>query len=373
MAVSWMASFVASMIIAALLIPVIIRVSLRKGWIDMPNHRKVHSAPIPRLGGVAIYLALIVVSLVISFSLKSTELGVLLAGLTAIFGMGIVDDRMELSAKLKFVIQIAVAVAISAMGIRIHSLHGLLGINQLPVVVQYLLTTIVMVGLINAYNLIDGVDGLAGGLAFINSLVFALLFMREGQFAYALFSFALAGSILGFLFFNFRNAKIFMGDGGSLLIGFSMAFLGVVYYNIPLQSMSYNHLNYYTMVFASMLIPAYDTMRVFAERMMGGKSPFVADTNHIHHLLLKTGFNSVKVDATLYGANILLLVIAFYMKGVVLKFSLVYLFIVAGFSSELITLRMWVLNLLEKKELESRMVNYKNRNYIMYKHLIEKS
>ena len=372
LALLWVASFVVSMIIAVLLIPVIIKVSRRKGWLDMPNQRKVHSIPIPRLGGVAIFTAIITVSLTISILLKSSELGVLLAGLTIIFGLGIVDDRVELSAKLKFLFQIGVAVAVSAMGIRIQSLHGLMGVNQLPVVLQYLLTTIVIVGLINAYNLIDGVDGLAGGLAFINSLVFALLFLQEGQLIYTLFSFTLAGAILGFLFFNFRKAKIFMGDGGSLLIGFSMAFLGIVYYNIPLQSMSNNHLNYYAMVFASMLIPAYDTLRVFAERILSGKSPFMADANHVHHLLLKMGFNSVKVDATLYGTNILLIIIAFYLKGVVLEFSLVYLFIVAGLSSELITLRMWMINLFARKELENKLIIIKKRNNIMYKHLIEK-
>ncbi len=371
--ISALAGFIISLIISALLIPLIIRISNKKGWLDMPNERKVHSTPIPRLGGVAIFIAIIVTSLIISFFLKSTSLGLLLTGITVIFAMGIVDDRLELSPKIKFIIQIAVAATVAMTGVRIQSLHGLLGINDIPIAVQYLLTIIVMVGLINAYNLIDGVDGLAGGLTFINSLVFAILFLLEKQYTYALFSIILAGSILGFLFFNFRKAKIFMGDGGSLVMGFAMAFLSIVYYNIPLQSSENIHLNYYSIVYASMLIPTYDTLRVFAERILNGKSPFIADKNHIHHLLLKTGFNSVKVDITLYSANILLLIIAFNMKGIFLEFSYIYLFIIAGFSSELITFRMWIMNLVVKKYIKKQFIGYKNRNYIMYKHLIEKS
>ncbi len=361
--------FIISLSISASLIPVIIKTSIKHGWVDMPNHRKIHKTPIPRFGGIAIFsgffFPVFVYSLVWNHSLLPY-----LTAISFIFFMGISDDNKDLPATLKFALQIVITTGVAAYGIRIESLHGILNIYTLPVPVQYLLTIIIITGLINAYNLIDGIDGLAGGLTLINSIIFGILFISKHNLPLALLSFSLGGAALGFLFFNFKKAKIFMGDGGSLTIGITLALLGIAYFRLPETENSAMNLNLHLLVYASMLLPVYDTLRVFMERISRGISPFTAEKNHIHHLLLKTGFDQVKTVTLIYGYNFSLIILSLLLKGHWLKYGAFYLFFTAVLLSELITLKMLVQSIFRKRTIKSDLNKIINRNYLLERNII---
>jgi UDP-GlcNAc:undecaprenyl-phosphate GlcNAc-1-phosphate transferase len=283
--------FVSAFVVTLLTIPPIISLIKRYGLYDMPNARKEHSNPVPTMGGIAI-VAGMMLSLFLWFPF-SNEVGqvAFFFSITVLFGVGIMDDLRDLSAKYKFIIQIGLAFIIALSGIRIESFDGLFGINELPVFSQYTFTILAIVGITNAFNLVDGIDGLAGGLGFMSLVTLGMFLTISGDNNTALIAFALAGGIMAFLYFNFNPARIFMGDTGSLVLGFVIAVLCIrllqvnVYADAPLLE--------HTPVFVLgiVLIPVFDTIRVFAIRIWRGKSPFEADRIHIHHLLTNAGFS----------------------------------------------------------------------------------
>ena len=201
------------------------------------------------------------------------------------------DDLKDLSAKYKFVIQLALAVLIALSGIRITSFDGLFGIYGLPLTAQYTFTVLAIVGITNAFNLIDGIDGLAGGLGFMSLITLGLFLTMSGDINTALIAFALAGGFLAFLYFNFNPARIFMGDTGSLMLGFVVAVLAIRLLQVNIASVHPVLSNAPVFILGIVLIPVFDTLRVFAVRIWRGKSPFEADKTHIHHLLTNKGYS----------------------------------------------------------------------------------
>jgi len=208
-----------------------------------------------------------------------------------LFGMGITDDLKDLSAKYKFIVEIALAVLVTLSGVRITSFGGLFGLNELPISAQYIFTILAMAGITNAFNLIDGIDGLAGGLSFMSLIILGIFLTICGDKSFALIAFAMAGGVLAFLYFNMNPAKIFMGDTGSLVLGFVIAILctRLIQFNSSLTQPVLK--NSPLIALAIVLIPVFDTMRVFAYRIWKGKSPFHPDKTHIHHLLTNAGFS----------------------------------------------------------------------------------
>jgi len=283
--------FVTAFVITLLAIPPIIGLIRRYGLYDMPNARKEHNNPVPTLGGVAIVAGMIL-SLVVWFPFSS-EMGQVcfFLAIAILFGLGIMDDLKEVSAKYKFIIQIALAFLIALSGIRIYSFDGLFGIRELPVVSQYLLTILAITGVTNAFNLIDGIDGLAGGLGFMSLMTLGIFLTTGRDNNTALVAFALAGGILAFLYFNFNPARIFMGDTGSLVLGFVVAVLCIRLLQVnsfgPTPALPHTPVFVLGIVF----LPVFDTMRVFSIRIWNGKSPFQPDRIHIHHLLTNAGFS----------------------------------------------------------------------------------
>ena len=200
------------------------------------------------------------------------------------------DDLKDLAARYKLVIEAGMASLLAVSGIRITSFGGLFGITELHIVAQYVVTVVTIVGITNAFNLIDGIDGLAGGLGFMSLVTLGIFLTISKDLNYAMIAFALAGALLGFLYFNFNPAKIFMGDTGSLVLGFVIAVLCV-------QLMKVNALytapivpNIYVFTLGIVMIPVFDTLRVFGTRIWKGRSPFSADKTHIHHLLTNKSF-----------------------------------------------------------------------------------
>ncbi|HSV11443.1 MAG TPA: MraY family glycosyltransferase [Hanamia sp.] len=298
-------------------IPVIIEVAKDKKLFDMPGGRKVHDAVIPTLGGLGIFAGFIIAMLIGVPPSEASVLQYFIAAIMIIFFMGIKDDILILTATKKFVGQlIAAAILIKFAGIRITDMYGMMGINTLSPTVSFLITLFTIVVITNSFNLIDGVDGLAGSLGLLTSITFGGYFYLSGQVMYSVIALSLTGSLIAFLIYNFNPAKIFMGDTGSLLIGLINSILVIKFINIasgpasafPLQSAP-------AIGFSILLVPLFDTLRVVSHRILSRRSPFSPDRNHIHHFLLDLGLNHKKVAFTCVTANILFIIIAYFLRA----------------------------------------------------------
>ncbi len=284
-------SFLTAFVVAMVIIPPLIRLSGKFQLFDNPGGRKEHRSPVPTMGGIAIFAGMMTALLLwFPFTGVITQAGFFFS-LFALLALGMMDDMHDLSAKYKFVIQLSLALIIALSGIRITSLEGIFGIYELPLLTQYSLTCIVIVGITNAFNLIDGIDGLAGGLGFMSLVMLGIFLGMVKDSQTALIAFALAGGVLAFLYFNFNPARIFMGDTGSLVLGFVIAVLSIRFMQVSVIHPEPALPPAPVIVMAVVLIPMFDTLRVFATRIWYGKSPFVADRIHIHHLLTNQGFS----------------------------------------------------------------------------------
>lgn len=324
-------------------IPVVIKTALKKNLVDNPNERKMHKTPIPTLGGVAIFIGILCASAIWIGYYYSLELLLIFVSVTILFITGIVDDLTDMSALKKLAIQIFVSLIVAWCGVRIQSLGGIFGIYEIPVILQYLITIALVAGVTNAFNLIDGIDGLAGGITFINAIFLGLILLFSDKIEFAFIAFSLAGALLAFLKYNFNPAKIFMGDTGSLIIGFIMAVIGISALQCNssiLSSTTAYSPSLFILITGIILLPVYDMLRVFFVRIvLEHKSPFSADKNHTHHLLIETKFNHKKATIVLYISNIIIIITAFFLRGFDPVFSICLLFILAVILSEGITLK----------------------------------
>ena len=305
-------------VISFIAIPTIIRVAEEKGLFDIPDARKLHTKPIASLGGVGIFIGFLL-SLLLTISLqKAPEFQFFYAAAVLVFFLGIKDDILILSASKKFLGQLlAAAIVIHLAGIRIDSMHGFLGIYQLPDLISYPLSYITIVVIVNAFNLIDGVDGLASSLGILTTAVFGTYFTMAHMPSYALLSFAFTGALSAFLVYNYHPAKIFMGDSGSLLLGLVNAILVIKFITVadavngtfPISSSV-------AIGFSILLVPLLDTLRVFGVRISQGRSPFSPDRNHIHHLLLDRGLKHNQVTLLCLLMNVSFIALAYWGRSV---------------------------------------------------------
>ena len=298
-------------------IPVIIQVAKSKKLFDEPDERKVHKTVIPTLGGLGIFAGFILASLMGVPAGTSAELQYIAAACIVIFFLGIKDDIMILSASKKFIGQlIAAGILIKFGGIQITSMHGFMGIHELSHTASIIFTVFTIIVITNSFNLIDGVDGLAGSLGLLTSLVFGSYFALNGNIIYAVLALSLAGSITGFLIYNFSPAKIFMGDTGSLLLGLINSVLVIKFINIAGTATSPIHFTAAPAIgFAILIIPLFDTLRVFTLRILDRRSPFSPDRNHVHHFLLDLGLSHRMVTFTCITANIIFIATAYFLRN----------------------------------------------------------
>ncbi|MES2561013.1 MAG: MraY family glycosyltransferase [Bacteroidota bacterium] len=311
-------SFLTSLLVVIFGIPSIITVAKQKGLYDTPDHRKLHTNKIPRLGGLAIIAGFSIAVSIWGIPTEiSSRLQYLQAALIILFFSGLKDDVVMLTPMKKLMSQLlATSLVVIGEDIRITSFYGLFGVNELATWVSYALSIFTIVVVTNAFNLIDGIDGLAGGLGFIISVTFGLWFNFIDQVGWSIISFSLAGALIGFLVFNFNPAKIFMGDAGSLCTGFLLSIMAVQFieFNRPEVQNFYKITTAPVIAIAILVIPLYDTMRVFTVRLLKKKSPFSADRNHLHHILLNTGLGHKEVSLILYIVNIVFVLIGFLLK-----------------------------------------------------------
>jgi UDP-GlcNAc:undecaprenyl-phosphate/decaprenyl-phosphate GlcNAc-1-phosphate transferase len=307
-----------SFAITFLAIPVIISVAEMKKLYDIPDERKIHQAPIPSLGGVGIFAGFVLASLLtIGFSTAS-EFQFYMAAALVIFFLGVKDDILVISPIKKFIGQVLAAFLIVYKGgIQIESMHGFLGLYDLPEMYSLVLTYLTVIVIINSFNLIDGVDGLAGTLGLMSTLIFGFYFLNINQLPYAILAFSLAGSLSAFLIFNFQPARIFMGDTGSLLIGLINAILVVKFINLAgSPAAKYPILESPAIGFSILLIPLLDTVRVFGIRIIHRRSPFSPDRNHVHHLMLDKGLSHRTITLTLVGINLLFIGLTYAFRNI---------------------------------------------------------
>lgn len=294
---------VIAFILGLFIVPLVIAFSEKKGLMDQPNARKIHSHPIPRLGGVSIWVCTVLsffALIILSYYPHRSLLSGLLLGSSLMFLLGLVDDIYGLSAKFKFIIQISIATIVFCLGVKITSVFvpfiGLVGLHPL---LSYILTIGWIVGISNAVNFIDGVDGLAGSVITISSVTLGLIAVAlvPSDVVISLVAFILAGSMLGFLTYNFHPAKIFMGDSGALFAGFLLATLSVMY------SMKSADCKMYIPLLV-LAVPILDITFSSLRRILKGTSPFVADAEHIHHKLLNLGLSQNKAVLLLVAFTI---------------------------------------------------------------------
>jgi UDP-GlcNAc:undecaprenyl-phosphate/decaprenyl-phosphate GlcNAc-1-phosphate transferase len=309
-------AFFMSAIIAAMSMPRVIRLSVKKRLMDNPdNGRKQHKNPTPTLGGVGIFFGFILSASVLGGFIPAEGYPFLVAAMVLLFIVGVKDDLMVVAARKKLIAQIvASSLIVFGTSTYVPDLGGLFGINGLPVLPAQLFSVFAMVIILNSYNLIDGIDGLAGTIGFIASSTFGTLLYLNGYLAESIMAFALAGALVGFLIYNFDPARIFMGDTGSMVVGILLAYLGFRTMQAnPVAGPAYIP-GVAVFVFAVLIIPMYDTARVIVLRLRNGQSPMAPDSNHIHHNLMRAGFSHRGIVAVMGMANLLILTTAFILR-----------------------------------------------------------
>lgn len=309
---------VLSFVITYFAIPVLIRVAELKHLYDEPDERKSHKSRIPTLGGLGFFAGFVLATLVCAPSTQTFPLQYLVAAFFVIFIVGMKDDITGLSPVKKLVGQLVAAFAIIYLGnLQIRNMYGMFGIETLPYHFSLLLTYFTFIVVINAFNLIDGIDGLAGSIGMLVSAVLGAYFLYVNEVTFAVMGFSLAAGLAAFLIFNITPAKIFMGDTGSLLVGLVNATLIVKFIEIagnpvskmPLQSVP-------AIAFAILIIPLFDTLRVFAIRMSRGRSPFTADRHHIHHYMLALGLSHREATLVAVVFNAGFITLAFSLQNI---------------------------------------------------------
>ncbi|HUS01494.1 MAG TPA: MraY family glycosyltransferase [Chitinophagaceae bacterium] len=298
-------------------IPAIIRVAKDKKLFDEPDERKVHKAVIPTLGGLGIFAGFIIATLMGVPVHLANELQYFLAAAMVIFFMGVKDDILILSASKKFMGQlIAAGIIIKFGGIQISNLQGFLGVYEIPHFASYIITAFTIIVVTNSFNLIDGVDGLAGSLGLLTSSIFGVYFLLTGEVMYSVMALSLAGSLIAFLIYNFSPAKIFMGDTGSLLIGLLNSIFAIKFMTLAASPESaIPLLSAPALAFAILIVPLFDTLRVFSLRIFNRRSPFSPDRNHIHHFLLDIGFSQRMITLICVSANVVFIGLAYVLRS----------------------------------------------------------
>lgn len=332
-----------SFLLGILIIPMLRKIAYQVNLTDKPNARKVHEQPVPLIGGISIAIVLIsVLMLSPNFMVIAKKyLPILSCGFILLL-VGVIDDKTDLNAKLKLVIQFCLAAIVVHNGTRIMGFYGFLGINEIPIYLQYLLTILIITGVVNAFNLMDGVDGLVGTLSFLGftMLLITSIFLKNMELATLCVVFM--GSILGFLKYNLsKEKKIFMGDSGSLFIGFILVTLGINLLENEKINVNQQYSYVFLLLIAFFSIPVLDSIRVYLGRIKKGNSPFKADKSHLHHLFLSFGINHKNISLFIITLCMFMFFIGFglisFLSITLIVLSIIVVFIL--FIRALLTIR----------------------------------
>jgi len=308
-----------SFLIGFLLTPILILILKKMKLIDAPGGRKIHNGFIPSMGGLSFVVATFMAVLT-WFSLQQMiEVRFFLTSFGLVFMLGLRDDLVDLTAWQKLLGQFVAAYIVVVFGdIRFTSLYGFFGIYDIPVLISYAITIFTIIALTNSFNLIDGLDGLAGSISVVTFAFLGWWFMQAGMTSYSMFAFILVGGVLSFLIFNWHPAKIFMGDTGSLSLGFALSVMTILFVNTNGTMNDYEGWKFTAPIasgLALLIIPIYDTCRIFTKRTLKGKSPFAADKSHIHHFMIRMGLRHDQVTLSLVFIKIIFIGLIFLGSG----------------------------------------------------------
>lgn len=316
-----------SLLLTGVIIPQIIRIAYRRKLFDKPDGRKIHKGYIPRLGGTAFFPSVVcAISLTLGIFLNIDSLDIdckifdvsepilfVLCSVTLLYLVGLADDLIGVRYRSKFAVQIVCAILTIVSGVCIGSLSGVLWIHSLPTSVSWILTAFMVVYIVNAINLIDGIDGLASGLSAIAMAFFGSVFFLDGEYVNSMISWTMFGTLISFFFYNVfgnprKRMKIFMGDTGSLTVGMVIAYLSIKLTDTRVPELI-EGANPMIIAFSPMMIPLLDVVRVSIHRIKCRRNPFLPDRSHIHHKLLALGFSPRKSLAIILLSSIVLVVI----------------------------------------------------------------
>ncbi|MDX5325908.1 MAG: undecaprenyl/decaprenyl-phosphate alpha-N-acetylglucosaminyl 1-phosphate transferase [Bacteroidota bacterium] len=333
-------SFFTAFVITYLSVPAIIRLSLVKRLYDEPDQRKLHSRRISALGGVGIFGGMIFSFIFFTAYLGYPTLNSIIAGLIVLFVTGVKDDLFPMVPYKKFLGQIlAVLIVVIQGDIRLVSLYGILDVWELPYLASIGLTSFFFLGIINSFNFIDGINGLSAGIGIVVCSTYGYWFYRMEEPLFLILSLSITGALLSFLRFNLVNARIFMGDSGSMVLGFLSAILTIQF----IQEMEvfrpvvFENIAAMVYAFAVLIIPIFDTVRVVFYRVVILKrSPFAADRNHIHHSLLKIGLTHVQASGLLVTINLLFILLTYTLNLYIrAKYQMVVILVLAFILSQI--------------------------------------
>lgn len=311
-------SIIISFVIGLCFMPLVIDIAKKRNFVVRPNKRTSHEGVIPNIGGINIFISFLLTVFLFSFGIID-QLQFVIIGVFFILIVGFVDDLIDIKAHWKLIGEfVSGFFLIVVSDIRLTSLHGFLGIYQLPDFVSYILSIFVFIAIINALNLIDGVDGLASGLGIIYSLFFAIYFRNTNSINLAVSAYAMVGSLSVFFIYNVfgKKNKIFMGDTGSLLLGYMITLYVFQFCEMNANSDTFHLKEIYrinaapSVAICLLVVPLFDTLRVMLTRIKKGVSPFHPDKNHIHHLLLKAGLKHRQVSLVLMLVSVGFIVLA---------------------------------------------------------------
>lgn len=312
------------------LTPYIVLLSRELHLYDLPDSRKVHKMPVPRIGGMAFLPSVIIaITLVLVFSLRFND-GIIhiidklsiqnfmgyVAGCMMLYVIGLYDDIHGVGYKAKFIVQILAAIMLCVGGLWIADFGNIFLIDRVPFWIGMPITILFVVYITNAINLIDGIDGLASGLASISMIVVMVLNIIINDVIWATLPVAFIGVLIAFFYYNVfdKSRKIFMGDAGSLTLGFTLAFLILHFWQAnPIWNTNLHNIGIIAM--STLIIPMFDVVRVFMSRIRDGRNPFLADKNHIHHKLLRTGLNGRETMLMILILDILFICVNYFMAS----------------------------------------------------------
>jgi UDP-GlcNAc:undecaprenyl-phosphate GlcNAc-1-phosphate transferase len=287
-------SFLVAILSAHWIHPRLVRIALDKNIVDNPNARKLQRRPTPVLGGIAVFFGSVIGLGCASITCDCSELFIVVVAMMIMLYTGTMDDILDLSPALRFLIEIGtVLLLIFVGGYTLNDFHGLWGLNQIPQGVAIPLTVFAAVGIINAINLIDGVDGLSSGYCILTSLLFGVMFWYVGDRTMCMLAVVAAGSLIPFFFHNVfgKSSKMFIGDGGTLVMGIVMSVFVIRILRHGSMSEVYDAVNIGLVPFtlAVLSVPVFDTLRVMTTRILKRKSPFHPDKTHLHHMFIRLG------------------------------------------------------------------------------------
>ena len=306
--------------LSSISVPLVIKLAIKKRLLgEYGEGRHVHKGYVPRLGGVAVFTGFFLSQIYFIISHQTTghlsQAYLLLVFSSALlFFMGMLDDLVDIKANLKFCIQLILGlILVWQADVRIESFYGLFGLQTLPLWFSYMFSITVIAFFINAYNLIDGIDGLSSSIGMYVLFCFGCVFLYNNSYLDSIITFSVFGALLGFWLYNKPPAKIFMGDSGTLSVGLMIAYFAIKVSNLPIDNEGTC-----SPVFAMIVLvyPVIDTFRVFTKRIIKGVSPFTPDRNHIHHLLLDLGCSHGKATLIIVFFSVVLSVVAYFLKSI---------------------------------------------------------